>query len=394
MKMLKRGLTACLLAISIAGCRQPPVGPIPAPDPLSDPDPAAVESVLFLVGDAGDATTERNPILTRLQDDIEWWATRLDSDSSVAVLVLGDIVYPEGLHPPGHPSRDSDTSVVMGQVRLVMGPESLRRGARMFFMAGNHDWGSRKDWEGYRRLRTLEEFFTEARARTGAAVELTPEAGAGGPRVVDMGDNLRLLLLDTAWWLLSGDDEQKAEVLRGIDEAFRTAGGREVMLAAHHPFRSVGPHGGFFPFWETAGVRYILARSGAILQDLTSVPYRGLENGLREIFLRHSPPLAFIGGHEHSLQVIESIQESDPRFTLVSGSASKLTGVGFEEGVRFASSVPGYMRVVTGKDGSVALYVEATPAEFLECGGTGAELAGCMAEGLAGFESVYSQRLR
>jgi hypothetical protein len=383
-----------VLALAVGACGRSPAPPPSAPDPVPPPDPSQVESVVFLLGDAGAARSDDSPVLARLQHDVEFWAGRLDAESAVALLVLGDVVYPVGLHPRGHPSFDADTAVVMAQVRVVLGPAALSRGARMFFMAGNHDWGSRKDWEGFVRLKNLDDFLAFARETTGAAVALVPEAGTGGPFVVDAGRHLRLILLDTAWWLLSADAAGKAAVLEEIDRAMETAGDREVVVAAHHPFRSVGPHGGFFPFWQTAGLRYILARSGAILQDLTSVPYRELERGLQRIFERHGPPLVFAGGHEHSLQVIEGGEANDPRFNLVSGSGSKLTDVGYEPGVRYADAVPGYMRLVIEKAGGVTLFVEAAPAEYLKCGGPDGARARCMAEGVAAFRTVYSQRLR
>jgi hypothetical protein len=383
-----------LLALVLAACGRPSAPPPALLEPLPPPDPARVESVLFLVGDAGEARTDRTPILHRIQQDVEAWAGRLDSDSAVAVLVLGDIVYPEGLRSRDDPVFHADTAVVMAQVRLVLGPSARSRGARMFFVAGNHDWGSRRHRDGFTRLRNLAAFLELASTMTGAPVALVPEAGTGGPYVVDVGTRLRLLLLDTAWWLLSADTREREAMLAGIDEAFAGAGDRDVVVAAHHPFRSVGPHGGFFPFWEMAGLRYLLARSGAILQDLTSEPYRDLETGLRAIFHRHGPPLAFVGGHEHSLQVIEAVIGTDPRVSLVSGSASKLTDVGHHEGVRYAASAPGYMRIVIEEEGGVSVFVEAAPPEYLHCGGSDEALARCMAEGVAAFRTVYSQRIR
>src|SRR5690606_12528502 len=150
-----------------------------------------------------------------------------------------------------------------------------------------------------------------AREHTGAEVALEPPAGTGGPTIVDLGDHTRLLLLDTAWWLLYDQfDEGVARdgVLKAIELAIMEAGDREIMIAAHHPFNSAGPHGGEFDFWETFGLRYVLARSGAILQDVSSLPYRELEAGLRDIFARRGEPLVFIGGHEHSLQVIHGLE--------------------------------------------------------------------------------------
>jgi hypothetical protein len=232
------------------------------------------------------------------------------------------------------------------------------------------------------------------RAWSGIPAYLVPQAGTGGPFVVDWGDRLRLILLDSAWWLVSAGEVERRAVLDGIDEAFLGAGDREVVLAAHHPFKSGGPHGGGFSLWELLGVRYVLHRSGAILQDLTSIPYRALEAGLREIFARHDPPLAFIGGHEHSLQVVVGVEPSDPRFNLVSGSGSKLSEVGPEPGLIFGNSVPGYMRLVMEKDGGVTLFVEAAPPEYLACEESDVEPNPCVLEGIAAMETVFSRRLK
>lgn len=379
---------------ALSACGGPTVSTPSGATLIPAPAPSEVESVLFLMGDAGDALPGRSPVLALMREDIEWWTSQLDRDSSIAVLVLGDIVYPRGLHPPGDGEYGRDSAVVMGQIDLVTGPSARERGARVWFMAGNHDWGLREDWEGYVRLRRFEEFVAAERSRTGVTAELVPVAGSGGPVVVDWGKNYRLLILDTAWWLLAGDAETRAAVLAAIDEAFATAGGRELLLAAHHPFRSGGPHGGSFSFWETMGIRYILFRSGAILQDISSRPYRELETGLREIFSRYGVPLAFIGGHEHSLQLLEAIKPTDPLFSIVSGSASKLSSVGPVDGLVFGQSAPGYMRLVIEKNGGVTLFVVAAAERFQHCPGEEPARTTCMEMARVEYGTVYSRRLK
>lgn len=387
-------LKLLLLLLPLGACGPRPLPPSPVSDPLPVPDPAEVESVLFLVGDAGDAVTERSPILTRLTADVEWWSQRLEADSSVAVLVLGDIVYPDGMRGPESSEYGRDTAIVMSQVRLVGGPSARERGSRIYFVAGNHDWGLEEHWEGYLRLKNLDTFLDGVRGGSGIPAHLAPEAGTGGPFVLDWGSHLRLVLLDTAWWLLSADVPQKQAVLRGINTAFETAGEREVALVAHHPFRSGGPHGGGFSLTEALGLRYILHRSGAILQDVTALPYRELEAGLRNIFGRHGPPLAFIGGHEHSLQVLASIEPTDPEFSLISGSASKLSEIGPADGLLFGLSAPGYMRLIVEKDGGVNLFVEAAPPSFQHCAANEVVPNPCVVEGMDSIRTAFSRQLK
>jgi hypothetical protein len=386
-----------MLAIGLtASCVRPDVL-LPPPPTVPLAAPGDVERVLFLIGDAGEARATHFPILPTLQRDIEWWTSHLESDSAVTVLFLGDNVYPLGLHAPGTPEYPGDSAVIMDQLSLLAGPAAVSRGAQGIFMAGNHDWGLKEEWEGFVRLKTMEDFLEMGRATTGAGVRLAPEAGTGGPEVVDVGRHVRLLILDTAWWLLDGGRltaENQVDVLAGIEEAIASAGDREIFIAAHHPFRSAGPHGGEFNFWRTFGARYILARSGAILQDVTSLPYRKLEQGLRRIFERQGPPLVFIGGHEHSLQMFGPIQPTDPRYSIVSGAGSKTSSVGTADGIYFARDWPGYMRIVIEQDGGMSLFVIAVPPEFHECPTSEPERAECMEEGMAAFGTIYSFRLR
>ena len=380
-----------LLAVLPACAPTPPA--LPAPVLAPEPAPQEIERVLFLLGDPGEATTGTSPVLQHLQHEIEAWSARLAADSAVALVILGDIVYPLGLHPAGSRWFDHDTAIVMSQVRLVAGPNAVARGARALFVAGNHDWGERDDFEGVVRLNNLDTFLQAVRVQTGADVNLVPQAGSGGPWVWDWGPHVRLLLLDTAWWLLSAEEPEKALFLEQIEEAMRTAGEREVVFASHHPFRSVGSHGGTYSFWKMLGIGYVLRRSGAFLQSLNSRPYREMEAGLREIFARTGPPFAFVGGHDHSLQVLGRVEPTDPRYSIVSGSGSKLTGVRGGRGVRFARSAPGYMRLLILRDGTMHLSVVAAPERYQLCpdGTAGGE---CMLEGIAAFQTVHSQPLR
>lgn len=387
---------AVLAATFLAGCISPPLR-LPAPAWVPLPEASDVERVVFLLGDAGTARASTHPVLPVISRDIEWWSEQLEADSAVTVLFLGDIVYPVGLHAPGTREYPADSAIVMDQVQLLAGPAAVARGARGYFLAGNHDWGLEEEWEGFVRLKTLSDFLEMASAATGANVAMAPKAGTGGPMVLDLGEHVRLLMLDTAWWLLDGGRltaENQGDVLALIEEGMATAGGREIFLAAHHPFRSGGPHGGEFDFWRTFGVRYLLARSGAILQDVTSVPYRGLENGLREIFVRQGPPLGFIGGHEHSLQVLGPLRGSDPQYSIVSGAGSKLSNVGGADAMYFGSPTPGYMRLVIEKDGGITLFVASAPAEYQKCPKRDPARAECMEAGIGAYRTVHSQRLR
>jgi hypothetical protein len=357
-----------------------------------EPDPTTVESVVLLVGDAGEARWDTHPILPRLRAEVDRWASHLPSDSAVVVLLLGDIVYPEGVRAPGSPSWAEDSARVADQASLVSGRGAVERGARAFFLAGNHDWGERRDEQGAEQLDHLSDLLGRLRA-AGLSVALAPAAGSGGPSVVDVGAHLRLILLDTAWWLLSDEPEDKGNVIGGVGRALDSADGREVVIAAHHPFDSGGPHGGLAALSRGLGIRAILSRSGALLQDLHSRPYQDLRQGLLTAFRAYGRPTLFAGGHEHSMQLVRAAEPDGPRHTLVSGSASKLTGVAAARGVVFARSEPGFARLLVLRDGTLHLSLETAPAEYLSCPRFDPEWRSCMAEGVAAYRVVWSERL-
>lgn len=330
-------------------------------------DTADVESVIYLVGDPGELPLRRSPVLLGARRDLERWAGAIDPAGEVHLVVLGDMIYPVGLHPPSHPERESDSLRLAGQIALVSGPAARAAGARGWFTPGNHDWGREQDFEGAVRLERLDEFLNGWRRRTGTPVRLVPEAGTGGPAVVDVGERLRIVFLDTAWWLLEGSGQARREVLEELGRALREAGDRRVVLAAHHPFASSGPHGGLWRPLDGFIVGYLLARSGALLQDLNSRPYRELRQGLLEVFARTRRPDLFVGGHEHSLQVIRPSSPRGPLVSVVSGSASKLTAVEPTSASLFVRSAPGYARLLVLRGGTLRLEMVAGPKRFLKC---------------------------
>lgn len=389
--MVARTCAAILAIALVTGCskRLPELPVSRIPEPAAD----QVESVVFLIGDAGHADERRHPILPRLAADVEEWSGRLARDSAVVVLFLGDIVYPRGLHPAGHGDYPHDSAVVQSQVNLLAGANARRHGAIGYFLAGNHDWGDARNEAGVRRLRNLEQFLDRRRAE-GVHVRLQPEAGEPGPAVIDIGTQLRLLLFDTAWWLLAETDAAKQRSFRQTEDAIRSTRERHIIAAAHHPFQSASSHGGLIPFWKGLGIRFLMTRAGALLQDLSSIKYRELRDAMLEAF-RAGRPLLFAGGHDHNLQLIHHGESPWPHFTAISGSASKSSAVDHIEGMLYRNEAPGYMRVVVHRDGHVDLFIVAgDDDDLLECDGEGQELERCMQESIGRFVTRYGMRLR
>ena len=150
-----------------------------------------------------------------------------------------------------------------------------------------------------------------------------------------MAGGLTVLALDLNWWLLPEPERPVCDGITSTDDFIarlrdeldqRRA--ENVVVVAHHPIRSAGPHGGYTRgFWTDLGVS-IFYRAYTV-QDLIEPHYEEMVKVLGNV-LAENEPLAMVGGHDHSLQILDG--GSEARLVVVSGSASKVTGVTATEG--------------------------------------------------------------
>lgn len=145
---------------------------------------------------------------------------------------------------------------------------------------------------------------------------------------------------------------------------------------------------------RTFGVRWFLHKTGSLLQDINARPMQDLRVQLQDIFRRHRRPLLFAGGHDHSLQVLEGVEPADPRWTVVSGTGSKVTEVADAPGMRFRADRVGYMALLTLRDGGAILYVRGADEDWVGCPNDEYDdAAACMAAARGAFETLFSIRL-
>ncbi len=299
----------------------------PAPVPVLPPE--KVVTSVYLIGDAGKPDSTGEPVLEALRQDI-------DSHRSEPVVVfLGDNVYPRGLPAPGRPGRRAAEFSLAAQVRVI-----TSTGSRGFLVPGNHDWAKHGP-DGWDAIRRQARFIDSV---GGGAASLEPRGGCPGPVVADIGPRLRLILLDTQWWLHPGPrpehpnsscpTDSEREITDSLRGALTSSAGRMVVVAQHHPLMSGGVHGGYFglvdhifplraakpSLWiplPLLGSLYPTARAeGISSQDLGSRAYRHMIRSFSAAF-RAAPPALHAAGHEHNLQVIKG---GPARLHLVSGT--------------------------------------------------------------------------
>ncbi len=360
------GLALTALACESAPSRVTPPAPIP--------ERGAIEATVFLIGDAGKSAPSGDPVLSTLAAMVR------EDPGRATVVFLGDNVYPGGIPPEADPERAAADQRLAAQIDVV--DTTVAYG---IFVPGNHDWTASGDdgWEAIRR----QERVIAGRGRS--SVVMLPGGGCPGPEAVDVGTRLRLLVLDTEWWLRSGPKpvgagaECAPNTIAGVMDSLRGAlagaGDRFVGIVAHHPLQSGGVHGGHFGMldhlfplraWKSwlwvplpvIGSAYPLARmAGISSQDLTSRTFGVMRDSLTAAFRVHLP-LFYASGHEHNLQVLDG--EWVTHF-LVSGGGyyGHTTRVVYLDESRYAEAESGFMRVDVLRDGRVRLGVITVTAD-------------------------------
>lgn len=333
----------CGLALVAAGCRHQVA--------LEELQPEQIETTLFLIGDAGEPDPRQvGPPLDSLT------AQAAVAPERSIIFFLGDNVYPAGIPEEGAAEWADARRRIETQVRAIP------LGARGIFVPGNHDWANTGPF-GLYSIRLQEHLIASLAGNRN--VRLLPTNGCPGPVSVDVG-RLRLVALDTQWWLhnyivrdsvSNCPTNTAAAVTSALREQVRPPGeGRIVVVGAHHPLITGGVHGSY------CGVTGPFRRFGGRSQDIMSSANRAMRDSLRAAFAGR-PPLTYVAGHDHSLQVLRGGEEVD--FLLVSGAGapSRVScAVRMRESYYVSSRSAGFMRLDIMKGKGVLLRVFRYPA--------------------------------
>jgi hypothetical protein len=320
--------------------------PACAPRALPTVTPDEVETMLFLIGDAG----EPDPRRVGAPLDSLFAQASLAPERSV-IVYLGDNVYPDGI-----PALEEHAEYADARRRLNAQVQAVPPGARGIFVAGNHDWGGVEP-DGLYSIRHQGRLIEVLAA--GRDVRLLPENGCAGPVAVDVG-RLRLILLDTQWWLhpyivrdehtrCPSDVATVTAMLRELSRPVREDG--IVVLAAHHPLMTGGMHGGY------CGITGPFRRFAGRSQDIVSSRNRTMRDSIESAVSEHRP-LVFAAGHDHNLQVLRGGRGADYILVSGAGAATRVAcAVRMRESEHVVQHRVGFMRLDIMRGGGVLLNV-------------------------------------
>lgn len=339
-------VTALLCVMTLAGatgCRHKVT--------LQEVPASEIETTLFFIGDAGE------PDPRQVGSPLDSLTAQVAAAPERSIVVfLGDNVYPDGIPAEGAAEWADARRRLEAQVRAIP------QGARAVFVPGNHDWASATAF-GLYSIRLQEQMI--ASLARGRNVRLLPGNGCPGPVALDVG-RLRLVALDTQWWLhgyIVRDSNSNCptntmgSVTASLRDQVRPEGeGRVVFVAGHHPLMTGGVHGSY------CGVTGPFRRFGGRSQDIMSSANRTMRDSIRSAFAGR-PPLAYVAGHDHSLQVLRGGLNVDYLLVSGAGAPSRVTcAVRMRESYYVSQRHTGFMRVDIMKGKGVLLRVFRYPA--------------------------------
>ncbi|WP_282039448.1 metallophosphoesterase [Saccharicrinis aurantiacus] len=319
---------------------------------------------LFMIGDAGEDTTQSMPVLNLVKKDL----LNYDAQKS-GVIFLGDNIYPEGLRKKKSKHRAEDESRLNAQLNVVTNFDG-----DAIFIPGNHDW-DRYGEKGLKAIKRQEKYVTEY---LGSKKSFLPKNGCPGPEVVKLAPGLVMIVIDTQWWVHrferstgledNCDCRNEEELMVLLKDKLKKYRNHHIIVAAHHPLYSNGEHGGhftakdhLFPLTHAAPNAYIpLPVIGSIYpyyrkyighsQDIPNPVYQDMVNQLTKALYEYDN-VVYIAGHEHNLQY----HQQRTVHHIISGSGSKTSHVTNNSKCKFALAEKGYAKLLYYADGNVWL---------------------------------------
>ena len=249
-----------------------------------------------------------------------------------------------------------------------------KKNGRLFFTPGDKDWNNSGS-DGLEVVRKLEK---EIEIRQEESNIFMPSHGCPGPEIVDLSPHLRLIVINTQWWLHPFDIPEapdadcsnltKEEFIESLEEAIEESVGKNILIVGHHPIISAGVYGGhmtlqkhLFPFADAKpGKRIPLPVLGSfyaayrqnvgIVRDMASEHYQDFIDQMSDILYLH-PGLVYASAHDYSLQLVEK----EKGYQVISGSINENEPTGKEQGVLFSSSKSGFTKITYFDSGKIEI---------------------------------------
>ncbi|HYV94534.1 MAG TPA: hypothetical protein VE978_22365 [Chitinophagales bacterium] len=301
---------------------------------------------IFLAGNTADAATPDN--LKFLRSAI------LEQTGPVTLIYSGDILHKNGLEKK---PTAKDSAFIKSMLDVVKDVPN----AKVYFIPGDEDWDN-SGKNGWKDVKKLEELINGI---AGSKVFL-PGEGCPGPEIIDFGDNLQIVFINTPWLIHPHErpyaPDTKCDVLaepqfiEQLEGALEDAEEKNVLIVGHHPAISNGNYGGRVPFLRhleppvlgtfIAGYHQNIGSP----RDIAYPAYTEFANNMKYMMLDYAP-FIYASSHDFNLQALE-YQHS---YQVVSGSIMKKIAAGKSKNTVFKSNAFGFVKLAYYDDGKVMM---------------------------------------
>jgi len=271
------------------------------------------------------------------------------------ILVNGDFVDRDGL-------EKSPTQAEITKLDRLMALASDK--GEIVFVPGDREWNNGAK-NGLEKVKGLEKYL-KAKLEKGAVV--FPQKGCLGPAILDIGDHLRLVMINSQWFVQNQQRPEEEDTDCGLlnetefwdelDDALTDSDNRNLVVVSHHPALSYGQYAGF----KLLGQHFKPPIIGSILaayhqnigttKDLSNEKLKHFSKNLLKKAEAH-PGAIFVSGHEYDTQVLFK----DGNYHLSSGAVAKAKAVAKGTATIYKNNKPSFTQLTFEKDGQVNLKI-------------------------------------
>jgi hypothetical protein len=242
--------------------------------------------------------------------------------------------------------------------------EGYPRG-RLILIPGDRDWnGSQRG--GEKNLARLEELVTGFIQKNNIKNTVWAiENGCPGPSVIDAGETLAIVALNSQWWNHPYDKPRPSDAVcsaltpenlkEEISDVIAENENRNVLIVAHHPIFSLGNYGGYFsvgdqfkPFPVIGSFRTAFHANAGRAEDLANEHLHEYIEGMKNL-LFFNENIVFASGHERNQQIIRQ----DGNYLVNSGAPETASYAARNFNTVFSEKASGLMELRYLDDGEV-----------------------------------------
>jgi hypothetical protein len=272
------------------------------------------------------------------------------------IIHLGDILDNNGL--------GKNEKVTSNKLDLLLQLANVNPKGNIFFVPGDKDWDNSGP-AGLSNVRRLELYMGQNLNKPNL---LVPGNGCPGPQIIDISPNLRIIAINTQWWMHPYQKPEepntdcqvntREDFLEELDDAISEAEGRNVLIVGHHPILSNGEYGGhlslkkhFFPLSDgNPNNRVPLPLLGSVYaayrqnigtpRDMANKNYQDFTKGLGDV-LAENNHVIYAAAHDYNLQ----LNYSEGNYHLISGSFSEKDFLGRNKKSLFNRATQGFSKL-------------------------------------------------